>query len=384
MRRSVRFSVLVLFITLLLVGLGLLVACGSSTPAATTNYNGSASVGDLVTITIDRTAHTLTYQNLTNNQSGTSIYTVNADGSYGSFSDPNLVRAREIPNYAVFLQVKNAGSNAQTQALVTAPVQVTLTNSTFNSQNFNFIQFRTAGGGTHAGWISVDSSGNLSGNAYRPWQNLDYTLSLNGVITPFKSVVADGAINLATAAVSANGYLTAPQGPKNNYVFGTQNGLFLVDSPKGTSLGLPKASSAAFNASFAGTYSLMYFSKAVTAIVLDSTGAETGTPTMDVGSISFDASGNATLKDSGGNTVWQGLLQPFSTAANIPAGLGDPCNGLFTARVTSGGKQKDLFVGFLAGQNGAPNVTLVSFFSSASPIATDQSYSYMYGVGVAQ
>jgi len=48
--------------------------CASNfTPSATSprSYNGTASVGDFLTITLDPAAHTLTYKNLSNLDTGT-------------------------------------------------------------------------------------------------------------------------------------------------------------------------------------------------------------------------------------------------------------------------------------------------------------------------
>jgi hypothetical protein len=65
--------------------------CKSNTSTTTTlttpqsaqrNYNGTASVGDFLTIDLDSTAHTLTYTNHSNGDAGTVPYTVNTDGTY--------------------------------------------------------------------------------------------------------------------------------------------------------------------------------------------------------------------------------------------------------------------------------------------------------------
>jgi hypothetical protein len=76
--------------------------CASNfTPSATSpsSYNGTASVGDSLTITLDPAAHTLKYTNLCNQDAGTIPYTVNSDGTY-TLNDPtgNLIAAYEVPN----------------------------------------------------------------------------------------------------------------------------------------------------------------------------------------------------------------------------------------------------------------------------------------------
>lgn len=105
---------------LLLVWAG---GCGSNssstavvTPqSAVRAYNGTASVGDFLTISLDSNAHTLTYANHSNGDAGVIPYTVNADGTY-TLNDPtgNLSNAYEIPNYALLLQAAKTGPNHDT------------------------------------------------------------------------------------------------------------------------------------------------------------------------------------------------------------------------------------------------------------------------------
>ena len=62
--------------------------------ASVRSYNGTASVGDFLTITLDGTAHTITYNDVSNSESGVVPYTVNSDGTY-TLNDPsgNLIAA---------------------------------------------------------------------------------------------------------------------------------------------------------------------------------------------------------------------------------------------------------------------------------------------------
>src|ERR1700752_5485229 len=85
----------------------LLVGCNSATKlsaagTAVRSYNGTASVGDFVTIAIDSSAQTITYKNYTNGETGTVPYGVNADGTY-TISDPNgnLLAAYEVPGFVM-------------------------------------------------------------------------------------------------------------------------------------------------------------------------------------------------------------------------------------------------------------------------------------------
>src|ERR1700758_342880 len=64
---------------LVLIGLSLSMACGpvnnsTNFSSAPRSYNGTASVGDFLIITLDPSAHTMTYADLSNGDSGTIPY----------------------------------------------------------------------------------------------------------------------------------------------------------------------------------------------------------------------------------------------------------------------------------------------------------------------
>src|SRR5579864_1528378 len=102
-----------------------IIGCNTSTPNSTTaavrSYNGTASVGDFLTISIDSTADTITYENVTNGEAGIVPYTVNVDGTY-TITDPqgNLLAAYELPGFALVVEAANAGPGKNTPALITA------------------------------------------------------------------------------------------------------------------------------------------------------------------------------------------------------------------------------------------------------------------------
>jgi hypothetical protein len=100
----------------LLVSACWLASC-SSTPTPTPPaqkavraYNGTASVGDFLTISVDSIAQTITYKDYTNGETGTAPYPINADGSY-TIIDPNanLLSAYEVPGTALMIEAANAG-----------------------------------------------------------------------------------------------------------------------------------------------------------------------------------------------------------------------------------------------------------------------------------
>jgi hypothetical protein len=199
----------------------LLVGC-SSTPKVTTppqnavrNYNGTESVGDFLTISIDSSAQTITYNNYTNGETGTVAYTVNVDGTY-TITDPNgnLLAAYEVPGTVMMVEAANAGPGRDTAALITAIETAPASIDMFAGRNFNCIQFRTASGGIELGTVTADASGNITHAAYWPLGVISQGSMFNSGSFPASSVTEDASGNFFTINES-NGY--------QDYVFSTQN-----------------------------------------------------------------------------------------------------------------------------------------------------------------
>src|SRR5579863_6577822 len=147
----------------LLVAVCLLAGCNSTSKLvapqnAVRSYNGTASVGDFLTISIDSTALTITYKNYTNGETGTVPYMVNSDGTY-TIGDPqgNLLAAYEVPGFVLMVEAANAGPNQNALALITAVESAPASINTFAGRSFNYLQFRTAAGGTELGTISISA-----------------------------------------------------------------------------------------------------------------------------------------------------------------------------------------------------------------------------------
>jgi hypothetical protein len=344
------------------------------TPAVTTRaYNGTASVGDFLTITVNTTALTITYNNLSNGDSGTFPYTVNADGSY-TLDDPNgnLLSAYEIPGYALLIQAAKVGPNHNTAALVTAVESGPISSSTFSGNSYNYIEFRTQFGGLEVGTVSV--AGTTSTNSsYWPYG--------------YFSQGSGGAFNASTMDLSgltedASGTFlsgTIPgAGGGTDTIFGTSSGFFIVDSPSGSIIGLPKAASSAFDPSVAGTYSGIFYEKANVTMGAGSN-VETGTPSTGQATVVVTAAANITVTDSSGNTFINATLTPVANSSfsfGSPGQLADPCNGLFTFRAVTGTYEHDVFVTFVG------NSVVFSKFSANLPWSQSSGYSYWYGVGL--
>jgi hypothetical protein len=144
----------------------------SSSPTAPRVYIGSSTTGDLLSMTIDPTAGTLTYYDYTNgNRSSNAIsiaYTLNSDGS-STVSDPatHVLAALELPDQALFLEMNNTGFNIPNPApptLVVAVPEMNLTTVDFASQSYNFMQLRNTMGDETIGSMAIDAGGNFSGD----------------------------------------------------------------------------------------------------------------------------------------------------------------------------------------------------------------------------
>jgi hypothetical protein len=161
----------------LFVFLTLFVLAGCSTnPRATMTtpsarvYHGSASVGDFMTITIDSSAQTINYKDVSNGDNGTVPYMVNSSGTY-TINDPqaNLTGAYEVPNYAMVIQAAKTGPGSNTPALITAVESGPISMAAFEGQSYNYMQFRTAAGGMEVGSVIVNAQGLGSISSFWPY-----------------------------------------------------------------------------------------------------------------------------------------------------------------------------------------------------------------------
>jgi hypothetical protein len=332
------------------------------------SYNGTASVGDFLTISIDSSAQTITYKNYTNGETGTVPYTVNADGTY-TISDPhgNLLSGYEVPGFVLMVEAANAGPTRDTPALITAIENAPASINTFAGQNFNYLQFRTAAGGMEMGTIAIDAQGNIQHDGYWPF----------GVFS--QNQFNGGSFAASNITEDASGdFFTLSESGGTDYIFGTQNGFFVVDTGSGTILGLPKASSKTFDASNAGTYTAIFYEKA--GAQTGQGNVETGTPSESKATVTITSSGAMTITDSQGNMLATGTLAAVADTSYLYDGttntLSDPCYGMFTFRMTTGGAQQDVFASFQG------NAVVFSSFQTALPIAGYAPYTYYYGVGL--
>jgi len=342
-----------------------------TTNSAVRNYNGTASVGDFLTISIDSTTNTITYDNLTNGETGSVPYTVNSDGTY-SITDPqgNLLSAYELPGFALVVEAANAGPNKNAAALITAIESAPASISSFAGKDYNYMQFRTAAGGIEIGSVSIDAQGSITHDAYSPmaliWGDNQYFSS--GTF-PASSIAEDS---------SGDFFTITEQNSATDVVFGTQNGLWAVDTGNGAILGLPKAASKSFDPASAGTYKALIYEKANA--TTGQGNVETGTPSQGAGTLTVSSAGLITITDSQNNVLATGTLVAVADSSYLYDGtqnkLNDPCNGLFTVRTATINSQQDLFVSFQG------NAVIFGSFQSALPGQNSNPYTYFYGVGL--
>ena len=358
------------------VGLICALAGCSSTPKpiATQNtvrsYTGTASVGDFLTISIDSSANTITYKNYTNGESGTVPYSVNSDGTY-TITDPqgNLLAGYEVPGTVMMVEAANAGPNKDTTALITAIETAPASINTFAGRNFNYVQFRTSTGGIELGTVTVDGSGNITHASYWPFGVIGAGSSFNSGSFPASSVTEDSSGNFFTIAES---------GGSQDYVFGTQNGFFAVDTGAGTILSEPKAASKDFDATKAGTYTAIYYQKSNAQ--MGQNNFESGTASEGKASITIGSGGSVTITDSQGTTLATGTLAAIADTPSLYDGtsntLPDPLFGMFTFRSSTANSQQDVFVSF------SGNAVIFSSFETGLPLVQNGVYTYFYGVGL--
>jgi hypothetical protein len=358
----------------LLLAIGFLAGCNSTSKLgvpqnAVRAYNGTASVGDFLTISIDSTAQTIAYKNYTNGETGAAVpYTVNADGTY-AIADPNgnLLTAYEVPGFVMMIEAAHSGPNRDTQALITAVESVPVSINTFAGRNFNYLQFRTAAGGMEMGTITIDAQGNVEHDGYWPFGVFSQDL-FNGGTFAASGIQED----------ASGDFLTISESSGNDYAFGTPNGFFVVDTGSGTILSLPKATAKNFVASNAGTYTAIFYEKA--GAQTGQGNVESGTPSEGKATVTIGAGGLITITDAQNHTLATGTLAAVADTPYLYDGssntLSDPCYGMFTFRMSTGGLQQDVFVSFLG------NAVVFSSFQTALPTQGYAPYTYYYGVGL--
>ncbi len=337
--------------------------------SATHSYNGTASIGDFFTITVDPVAYTLTYTDLSNGDSGTVSYQVNSDGTY-QLDDPNrnLVGAYEIPNYALLVQATNTGPDHEAPAIIMATQTANISVPKWASHNYNYMQFSNGSGGVEVGFIKADGQGNVSTTAYWPL----------GALNQGARAFHRGGFGSRSLQQDASGTffrLPANDGD-SHYVFGTGSETLALDTPNGTILGVKKATSKDFDPSFAGTYKGIYYQK--TGAKTEPEDFETGTPILGDATIVIGGSGQVSARDPRGNLLLEATLTPVADAAYLYGAdkLQDPCFGLFTSRASNHDSQNDVFVTF------TDRGVLFSSFKANLPWGPGSTYDYLYGVGL--
>jgi len=222
--------------------------------SAARSYNGTASVGDFLSITLDPSSSTLSYKNISNGDSGTVPYTINSDGTY-TLNDPagNLIAAYEVPNYALLVQAAKSGPGHDAPALITAVQKGNISLSTWAGKDFNYMQFRTAAGGLETGSATMDAQGGVTISSYWPHG------AQGQLANPFNQGGFDA--SLFQPDSSGSFMRLADNNSTCDYIFGTPNGVFAVDTPNGAILGLKKATSKNFDPAAAGTYKAIFYGK---------------------------------------------------------------------------------------------------------------------------
>jgi hypothetical protein len=343
----------------------LALACSGSSrsdttaPAAKRTYNATATVGDFLVITVDADTKTIAYDNRTTGESGTVPYTVAGDGSY-LIADPQgkLVQAYEVPGLALVLQADKHGAAHDQPALIVAFQKATLTKADLKGRELNFLQFRTTEGGMEMGHIEFDaSSGDAFGTNYRPAEPVyrpasSPYFSLTIPAGQMSDDAATGAVNVDTAKI-----------------FGTPGKQLAFDLPAGSLIAFPQAASKAFDATNAGTYQAIVYSKLAT---LAAGGGEAGTAQTGKGTLSISAGGHIRLVDEGGRTVVDTDLVPFEDSGLYGQDkVTRPCHGMF---VFQAGRSL-VFATFMQGA--------IAFAKFEDRSAGGQiAYDYAYGFGL--
>jgi hypothetical protein len=317
---------------------------------------------------LDPVARSITYKNVSNQDSGTISYSINDDGTY-RLADParNLLSAYEVPGYALLIYAARAGPNHDQPALITAVPNADVSPSTWANRSYNYMQFRTSSGGVEIGSAGMDNQGNVSAIGYWPFGSVGQVSAFNLNNFDTSGFQADLSKSFLFSIEHAGAY---------THVFGTPDVFLAVDTPNGAMLGLQKAATKDFDSSLAGSYKAMLYQKS--GAKMGSNNYESGTPSLAIATLSISATGHLTMKNNIGTTLLSVTLQPVADHSYPygPAELEDPCYGTFTSRTISSSFQQEVFIAF------QERSVLFSYFRAKLPWGFGNTYDYSYGVGL--
>jgi hypothetical protein len=319
-------------------------------------YNGTAAVGDFITLTVDRAAATISFHNWTTGNAGLLPFTVDADGALVvTQGDGELRKAYEIPGFALVAEDQKAKDGTQL-SLVFAFEQVATSASDFQDLSLAFLQFRTADGGVELGCGTVDGLGVFTIADYLPI----------GVLWP-PALTSDAApIGDALSPDAATGTLVMPadhEGGIPAHVFRTASGAWIIDAEMGSVLLFPSATTAALASTAAGTYYAVGYRKAGESTAVTVPAA--GTASFFAGPVTLSSAGE--LADPAGAVQLRPLREAYAgTALDTPA-----CDGLFAFTPTGGGEGFAFVYG---------DAVFFSTFRITDPVA--HVYDYSYGVAL--
>jgi hypothetical protein len=354
---------------------------GTTTPASS-SYTGTASVGDCITVTVDHVAHTIAYSNLSNGDNGTATYTTASDGSLAiTDTAGRLLKAFEVPGYALVIAADKTGPGHDQKAIITAIEATTITAADIASSAYNYMQFRTNNGGMEIGSVVTASDGSLTHEGYWPYGSLQ---------SPDQSYLGSSAIPAsAFTAGPANRYLTVDDGGGNAYIFRTTGGFLAVDTTNGGLVCLKQKSSTAFDTACAGTYKAVTYHRHDAH--MDFSGGGNGVESAVGTNLSLNrvvftsTAGVPHVIVYAGDDVTKVVdtdLQTMAAGGFVGSGkLSSTCPGMYTFTVpgTGGGNPTQVFVGFL------DHAAILSSFTPGTTMggpSSSQHYDYFYGVAL--
>ncbi|ELR20839.1 uncharacterized protein ACA1_277580 [Acanthamoeba castellanii str. Neff] len=334
----------------------------SSSSGSTTTYTATASAGDFVTITVNRASRYIDYSNSKSGRAGRFTYTVNADGSYDiNDADGDLVRAVELPNYGILLQINKGGATANVKCLVTGMTKSTISRASLQGKAYNFFQFRTTSGGLEVGSIVFGATGQqLSHSSWWPYGAFNGETGFNEASD----------LSLTNATFAADGsYMHVLLEDENLYIFASGTRL-AIDLPAGSLMAMRESSSASFDTtSFPGTYTTLIYRK--TNAHSQPGNTESGDIVLDKAQVEVTAAAGVTVTSLTTSTVlFTGTLSALSSDSSVfgPGKLTAECRGVFIAR--SG---DTAFVMSFTDRS--------VYMSSFTPLE-DSAYNYFNGAGI--
>lgn len=301
-------------------------------------YKASAALGDFLELTVDTTAATITYTNVTNGVSGTDVaMTTDSDGFITFGADANLATGVEVPGSVFIFHTKTAGKTKDKKGFALGLSVKPYTEAAFPAQLMNYMQFRTNNGGFEVGFIDARTD-TLTHQYFAPsacWDNGGTGAIADGVGEPSAFPLDATAFTMSDdKTYITKTFAATTEEPENTVtIFQTETNDVVIDMDNGSIFAFKARADDTLPS---GAFTGLLFGRDDAQAMQGNT--ETGTDLLTRLRVVFTGAEFTWAED--GKELFAGTAVPLNTEVTMDGGR--KMFGAFTCRVVDGTATTDL------------------------------------------